>query len=173
MSGGDGEFSKFLRIRGEQSLYCRDFDQGDEIDPRSLEVPYAGAMWKSLDPAECRRRVARTPVMRICIEVDGTPVAYPLNGILDGDDVVCRVEIDSALAKSAPCRASVEADEVFDDEREGWSVIGKGRLRDVTQAIDIRAEALRRLVVTPWASGEKAVWLALSVETWTGRSLRQ
>lgn len=138
-----------------------------------MEQATAGVL-EQLAQEECLRCLETVSVGRVAFTVDGQPNILPVNYAVSDDDgsVVIRVEERSALAQTVMSLVAFEADGIDKETHRGWSVVVKGRCRDVTTSIDADAERLRRLVVSSWAPGDKAKWLAIVPKEITGRRLR-
>lgn len=131
------------------------------------------ATFSLMNTNECIKAAQTVSVGRLSVVVDEFPRIYPVNFLIDDEfGAVFRVERDSTVASVTPTNACLEIDAFDSDTQEGWSVMAIGRLHDISEAIDNHAEHLRTLHVSPWATGEKAVWLSLVPHAWTGRALR-
>ena len=81
-----------------------------------------------LDRDECLALVRHQPVGRIAI-VDGShPLVFPVNYLLDGDDVVFRTGEGTKLDLAQRAPVCFEVDEIDPATRGGWSVMIHGRL---------------------------------------------
>jgi 1-acyl-sn-glycerol-3-phosphate acyltransferase len=118
-----------------------------------------------LSAEECRRRLAGGGVGRISVVSAGVPVIRPVNFVLDGDRIVVRTG-DTEVWRAARARsaAEFEIDATRRDDHSGWSVIVSGPLEDVTDVEDHD-----RLSLLPWAPGERARFVSLSIDQVSGR----
>jgi len=124
-----------------------------------------------IDADECLRLLAEEEIGRVAVVVGATPMILPVNYALDGDAVVFRTMPGSRLDVGQG-HAAFEVDS-FDKERKaGWSVLVTGHLEAVSwyQAKDMRR--VQDLSVTPWASGDRNLWLRLRPSFITGRMVR-
>jgi uncharacterized protein len=124
-----------------------------------------------IDRDECLRLLADEEIGRLAVIAGNTPVILPVNYALDGDSVVFRTDPGTKLERGPRARASFEVDRFDSERRNGWSVVATGRLEEVT-LYDAAFERVRRLVVDPWAGGDKAHWMRLVPDRVTGRRIR-
>jgi len=124
-----------------------------------------------LDSDECRRLLAQDEVGRVAVVIGATPMIFPVNYALDGDDIVFRTLPGSRLDVGQG-HAAFEVDHFDRDQKAGWSVLVTGHLEAVSwyQANDMRR--VQALDVRPWAGGDRSVWLRLRPSFTTGRVIR-
>jgi nitroimidazol reductase NimA-like FMN-containing flavoprotein (pyridoxamine 5'-phosphate oxidase superfamily) len=101
---------------------------------------------------------------------NGQPVIRPVNYSFDrpSQSIVFRTGEGSkfqALIRSK--RAAFEVDGIDPVERTGWSVIVQGVTEEVTDPIEL--ERLGKLVLDPWAPGDRPHWFRVRAFTVTGR----
>ena len=111
-------------------------------------------------------------VGRVGVLVDSAPEIYPVNFVVDGHSVVFRTDPGSKL-RGLDRSPSVcfEADGINVDDSTGWSVLVKGRAREVTDAEELRA--VSGLPLTFWALGEKPHWVRIVPTDVTGRRIHR
>jgi uncharacterized protein len=122
---------------------------------------------------ECLRLLADDEIGRLAVIAGNTPVILPVNYALDGDSVVFRTDPGTKLDHGPRARASFEVDRFDRERRTGWSVVATGRLEEVTHYDAATFDRVRRLVVDPWAGGDKAHWMRLVPDRVTGRRIRE
>lgn len=122
-----------------------------------------------LGDEECLALLADTPVGRVGIVVEGQPLVYPVNYVLDGRSIVIRTDTGSILSGASLARVAFEIDGFEIVDRSGWSVLVQGVGHDVTDALDLTSEHLQTLEVSPWAPGPRPRLLRIDVGTVTGR----
>jgi nitroimidazol reductase NimA-like FMN-containing flavoprotein (pyridoxamine 5'-phosphate oxidase superfamily) len=119
---------------------------------------------------ECRRTLPREGVGRVVFVDARGPVALPVNYVLDHEDIVFRTEAaSSVLAATAAGRVSFEIDEIDTEARLAWSVLATGTVQRVEDPADLRH--VTWLGPTPWAEGDRDLYLRLTVQRITGRRL--
>jgi nitroimidazol reductase NimA-like FMN-containing flavoprotein (pyridoxamine 5'-phosphate oxidase superfamily) len=122
-----------------------------------------------LDEAECMALLAATPVGRVGIVLDGQPLVFPVNYVVDGHSIVVRTEVGALLSGASFAPVAFEIDSFDPALRSGWSVMIQGTGHDITDAIDLTSEHLQTLEVIPWAPGTKPRLLRIDARTITGR----
>jgi nitroimidazol reductase NimA-like FMN-containing flavoprotein (pyridoxamine 5'-phosphate oxidase superfamily) len=128
---------------------------------------------EELTVGECLALLADREVGRLAVVVEGQPVIFPVNYVLDGETVVFRNDPGSKLAHAGLDRVAFEVDELYPDDREGWSIVVTGTGREFSDAIDDASVRERSLRLAPWVGGEKAHWVRIVRAEMTGRRLRR
>jgi uncharacterized protein len=125
-----------------------------------------------IDRRTCLELVATQHVGRLAI-VDGSqPLVFPVNFLLDGDDVVFRTAVGTKLHAAGRSAACFEVDYFEPASRTGWSVMITGRLEEVTRS-DARLFArVTALSIEPWATGEHDHWMRVASRSVTGRQIQ-
>jgi nitroimidazol reductase NimA-like FMN-containing flavoprotein (pyridoxamine 5'-phosphate oxidase superfamily) len=124
-----------------------------------------------IDRDGCLALLADEVVGRVAV-VDGrTPVIFPVNYLLDGEDVVFRTDPGTKLDAASRSPACFEIDGIDRQARTGWSVVVTGRLEEVTHYDARRWVHVHGLAVDPWAGGDKQHWMRLVPGTITGRRI--
>ena len=124
-----------------------------------------------IDADECLRLLAAEEIGRVAVVVGATPMILPVNYALDGDAIAFRTMPGSRLDVGQG-HAAFEVDHFDKDLHAGWSVLVTGHLEAVSwyQAKDMRR--MQELTVTPWAGGDRHLWLRLRPSFITGRVVR-
>lgn len=125
-----------------------------------------------LSPAECWERLASVPVGRVGVLVDSAPEIYPVNHVVDGQSIVFRTDRGAKL-RGLDRNPSVcfEVDAYDPATSTGWSVLLKGRAREVTEVEEQRQ--LLRLDLRYWSVGPKPRWIRIEPAEVTGRRIRR
>src|SRR5262249_6633125 len=124
-----------------------------------------------LDSGACRRLLADEEIGRVAVVIGATPMILPVNYALDGNDIVFRTMPGSRIHVGRG-HAAFEVDEFDREKQSGWSVLVTGRLEEVTKYQSADLEHVKHLDVTPWARGERNVWMRLRPNFITGRIVR-
>lgn len=123
-----------------------------------------------LDRHECLEFLRSVPVARIGLAVSGVPVVLPVNFVLDGDAVLFRSgvgsKLDAALSSGV---VAVEADDFDVVTRTGWSVVVRGRARELVD--DAEIERASRLELEPWVTDQADHFISVSTELVSGRCI--
>ncbi|MGD0391219.1 MAG: pyridoxamine 5'-phosphate oxidase family protein [Acidimicrobiales bacterium] len=140
--------------------------------PPGRTKPSSKPILDHLDADACHGLISPGGVGRVVFVGSGGPVALPVNfQMLDGD-VVFRTEPMSELTPSlSEDRVSFEVDHLDEALAEGWSVLLQGRGHVVTDPAEL--EQVRGLPITPWAAGEREVYVRIAPVEITGRRIRQ
>ena len=126
-----------------------------------------------LDRDECLALVRHQQVGRIAIVDGGHPLVFPVNYVLEGDDVVFRTGEGTKLHVGERGAVCFEVDEVDPATRGGWSVMIHGRLEEVTSSDSARYARLASSGVQPWADGAKDHVMRVVARSITGRRIHK
>jgi len=123
-----------------------------------------------LSDSECWRLLDEHAVGRIGVLVDSAPEIYPVNYRTDGRTILFRTDPGSKLRglERSPS-VSFEIDDVEPESRTGWSVLVKGRARELVDAGEVRVASQPGL--DHWSIGAKAHWVRIEPYEVTGRQL--
>lgn len=123
-----------------------------------------------LDVDTCLRLLELHHVGRIAVNDDAGPLVVPVNYVLDRGTVVIRSDPGTKLAATEQRdRAAFEVDGIDEKRRLGWSVLVRGRLREIDDEEEL--DRLRDLPLDPFVGGEKAHYLRLDSSSITGRRI--
>jgi transcriptional regulator with XRE-family HTH domain len=125
-----------------------------------------------LTAAQCQVLIAAGGVGRFLFVQEGRgPVAIPVNFKMDGADVIFRTSDSSTAAEGISQKpVSFDVDHLDDALGEGWSVLLTGTASVVTGAAE--TSSVEALDITPWADGDRGVYVRLSPSQVTGRRIR-
>ncbi len=127
---------------------------------------------EELSVAECMDYLAGAQVGRVAVVVDGHPAIFPVNYILDGEQILYRTEEDTDLSKAGLTSVAFEIDHLDETSRQGWSVLVQGRADDIGDTIDGTSQRLRRRTLDTWAPGVRDRWFVVRSSKITGRRIR-
>jgi transcriptional regulator with XRE-family HTH domain len=149
-----------------------DFLTGSRVEvPPGRSDPTGRPLLEVLDRAECVERIRPGGVGRVVFVEDRGPVALPVNyRTLEGSVVfrtALNLELDLALGRGP---VSFEVDHIDEALVEGWSVLVSGWGHVVVAADELRL--VQTLGVTPWAGGERDIYVRIVPTTHTGRRIR-
>jgi nitroimidazol reductase NimA-like FMN-containing flavoprotein (pyridoxamine 5'-phosphate oxidase superfamily) len=128
-----------------------------------------GRTWMEiLSPPRCWELMSAQKVGRIGVLVDSAPEIYPVNYAVDGKTIVFRADVGSKLRGLNRSPAVCFEVDLFDaEQRSGWSVLVKGRARELSTSAEVKgAEALG---LQSWAIGRKVHWIRIDPTEVTGR----
>ncbi|MER5352130.1 pyridoxamine 5'-phosphate oxidase family protein [Kitasatospora sp. NPDC002551] len=130
--------------------------------PRPLLMP--------LSEPECWVLVGTHGVGRVGLPGTPAPVVLPVNYLVDGRTIVYHTSPRSAAAAADGSPVSFQADHIDDRLSEGWSVLMLGAAHRIDDAGEERRLA-RLPGATPWAGGDRPLWLRIRPDEVTGRRL--
>lgn len=129
----------------------------------------AGNVLEVLDEAQSLALLGSAEVGRVGVVVDGQPLIFPVNHVLEGRSIIVRTDSARMLSGASLAKVAFEADGFDAGARSGWTVLVEGIGNDVTEALDETSERLQAVPVTPWAPGPKPRLLRIDVRSITGR----
>jgi nitroimidazol reductase NimA-like FMN-containing flavoprotein (pyridoxamine 5'-phosphate oxidase superfamily) len=126
---------------------------------------------RMLDPDECLELISRGGVGRVALSTPTGPEIFPVNFVVDARAIVFRTSPYSVLGTySWGGEIAFEADEIFPDERQGWSVVAHGRGGIISGLADLeRLRSMRQ--PEPWAAGTRPLYIRLTWSRISGRAL--
>jgi len=143
----------------------------DDLDG-SAAHPSMVAYVEPVSRNECLNMLARTSVGRLGLVVQREPVIVPVKYGLDGDHILFRTPPASTLAGVTAATVAFEIDHLDASQRAGWSVLVRGWVEDITDAVDATSQRLRRLPVATWDPDGDRRWYVISPRAITGRRIR-
>ncbi|MER5518372.1 pyridoxamine 5'-phosphate oxidase family protein [Streptomyces sp. NPDC002763] len=123
-----------------------------------------------LNPPECRALLGSHGVGRLGVDTASGPVVVPVNYTVVDGAIVFRTADDATPAMAPGCQVAFEVDRIDDAFSQGWSVLVRGPARRVSDT-----EEVRRLSAsvhsTPWAGGDRDLWVRIEPRSVTGRRI--
>ncbi len=119
----------------------------------------------------CEELLRSTSVGRLAFVADGDVVVIPVNYRYHEGTIVIRTAVGSKLEAAArQAQMTFEIDDWDNASQVGWSVLVKGRAREVLS--DDEAADLMQLGLRPWADASgKRRWLRIRPDEITGRKI--
>jgi nitroimidazol reductase NimA-like FMN-containing flavoprotein (pyridoxamine 5'-phosphate oxidase superfamily) len=131
-----------------------------------MTSPEARSTLEVIPYDECVDLLAEGDVGRLGGTWDGEPHIVPLNYRWDGTGVVFRTDPGVTLQSIVDGVVVFEVDALDRSARTGWSVIVRGRSREI-EASDDAGTA----VPAPWAPGAREHWVRITPSAITGRRI--
>ncbi|MEV6020196.1 MULTISPECIES: DUF1918 domain-containing protein [unclassified Streptomyces] len=126
---------------------------------------------RDLGPDECRTLLSTHGVGRVSVSApDGHPAVVPVNYEVVDDAIAFRTAPGSVTAAAAGAEVAFEVDHVDDALSRGWSVLVIGSADVVTDA-EVADRLTRHAHATPWAGGEREMWISIRPTRLTGRRI--
>ena len=121
-----------------------------------------------LTEAECWSLLNQHVVARLAVDIAGRPDIFPINYVVDGDGIVFRTGPGTKLAASVLGRGvAFEIDGYDPIAGDAWSVVAKGRARQVEHMIEyFEADDLP---LFPWHASPKPDIVRIEPDEITGR----
>jgi hypothetical protein len=107
---------------------------------------------------------------RLAVTTRTGPVIVPVNYSVVEGAVVFRTAPGTTPAEAAGTQVAFEVDHIDEALSQGWSVLVRGRARVVTDPDAIR-ELSDRAFSTPWAGGDRDVWVSIDLVSISGRRI--
>jgi nitroimidazol reductase NimA-like FMN-containing flavoprotein (pyridoxamine 5'-phosphate oxidase superfamily) len=118
---------------------------------------------------ECWRLLASVSLGRVVFTMGALPAIRPVNHLVDGDAIIIRSHLGSAITAHASEIGGVvvcyEADVLDPNQHTGWSVIATGTAQLVTDPAAISQYQQR---LEPWAAGQMDQVIAITPQILTG-----
>lgn len=125
---------------------------------------------QDLSDNECLDLLARHSLGRLALVIDGKPMIYPVNYVLEGESVVIRTAPGAKLDHAPLSAVAFEVDDADPAGAWGWSVVVQGPCFDVSSSVDELSQRVRSLPLHPWVSGAHEHWLRIAIRHLSGRS---
>jgi hypothetical protein len=127
---------------------------------------------EKLSPDQCLELLSSHDLGRISLVIGDQPEIFPVNYAVDRSIVVFRVAPGTKPSLTTNRRIAFEVDEL--DSRAGiaWSVMVKGRVRDVTTSKDPFTAFLRTAGIKAAPPGDHPLWMAIYPSEISGRRFR-
>lgn len=123
-----------------------------------------------LERAECETLLHAADTGRVAFANGQFPMILPVNFVMADDLVVFRTGVGTKLANIPMQPVAFEIDGRTTDG--AWSVVVVGHAREVTTALGPRYDALRASHLETVAPGPKMYWIAIEIESISGRAFR-
>jgi len=126
---------------------------------------------RALSSAECLARLRTATVGRVAVCTPDGPHIVPVNYALDAASVVFRTSPYSLVGTHGWDRQlAFEVDHIDAERKEAWSVLAKGRGVLVEEEAELERIG-RACDPTPWADGERMLYIRLRWAELEGREL--
>ena len=122
----------------------------------------------ALDQHECWELLRSADVGRLAVSILERPDIFPVNHVVDHGRIVFRTAAGTKLAAAVLGRAvAFEVDGYDPDAGEAWSVVVKGRARELEAMQDVFDAC--DLPLFPWSYGAKPRFVRIEPDSVTGR----
>ncbi|MER6787268.1 DUF1918 domain-containing protein [Streptomyces sp. NPDC000658] len=126
---------------------------------------------RDIGPEECRTLLSTHGVGRIAVSAsDGRPAVVPVNYDVIDDAIVFRTAPNLTPAAAVGTEVAFEVDHMDEALSQGWSVLAVGPASVVTEPDAVRTLS-EHAHSTPWAGGEREMWVSIRPAHLTGRRI--
>lgn len=162
--------SFMLRVADALETTAARLRGGDSGRPPGIGRAAAHPVLSELGAEESLALLSDHGVGRIALTTDEGPVVLPVNyDVVDGA-VVYRTTESGTAALAAGRDVAFEVDRIDDAMSEGWSVLVSGPAAEVTDTLTL-TDLRRRAHTSPWAGGERHLWMRIEPVRVTGRRI--
>jgi uncharacterized protein len=124
-----------------------------------------------LSRSECEKLLAEHSVGRVGLTAPNGPQILPVTYAYHGKTVVFRTSPYGVLSTlERHTRVAFEIDDIDEERESGWSVLVLGSAERVTEQYTL--STLWKEGPVPWASGTRNLFIAITPDSITGRSVR-
>ncbi|WTG93969.1 pyridoxamine 5'-phosphate oxidase family protein [Kitasatospora sp. NBC_01560] len=143
---------------------------GPDLPPGRASAA-AHPVLEELARSECWERLSTDGVGRVALGTATGPVVLPVNyWVLDGT-LIFRTAADGPLAAAVGRRVAFEVDRIDEALRTGWSVLATGDAHRIDDRPAL-AHLKQRDKPSPWAGGERELWVRITPTELSGRVIR-
>jgi len=140
---------------------------GGQLPPGHL--PLAGnPVHGRLTLAECRRLIKPGGIGRVAVATASGIAVLPVNFTVVANTIVIRTGSGTLIAGHAFDDVAFEVDHVDEALGQGWSVLVRGPAHRVAHPDELR-QLRERAALTPWAGGERDVYIRILPVQVSGR----
>jgi len=163
--------SALLRLSAALETTAEALSGGGFLAPPGHALPLARPILEPLGYDECQGLISAGGVGRLVFTEFGRPVAIPVQFKMLGGDVVFRTAASTSFDAAVEVGVvSFEVDRIDDALAEGWSVLLSGEVHVISDARELKLA--QDLKVTPWAGGERDIYVRIATQRVTGRRVR-
>ncbi len=124
-----------------------------------------------LSDEECRRRLEAGTIGRVAWNTVDGPQVLPVTYTVHNNAIVFRTAAYGPMADLRHVRrVAFEIDELDTETRTGWSVMVSGQSRAAAKADEL-VELWSKADPVPWAPGTRNLFIEISLDQLSGRSI--
>lgn len=168
--GAAPDAGALLRLAGVLETTVTELSGGHAGLPPGPGRAAANPRFTDLSAEECRVLLGTHGVGRLAVSTPSGPVIVPVNYSVVGGAIVFRTAPGTAPSQASGRQVAFEVDRIDDAFSQGWSVLVRGRARAVTDPDAVRLLA-DRAYSTPWAGGQRDLWIGIDPLVVTGRRI--
>ncbi|MEZ0090909.1 helix-turn-helix domain-containing protein [Streptacidiphilus sp. EB129] len=174
---GEIDVSGLLRLAGALNTTLSELLGGSADLPPGRAGAKGKPVLEELGTQECWARLSERGVGRLGFSTAEGPVVLPVNYQVMDRGIVYRTAPGTVPAAAVGHRVAFEVDHIDDALSQGWSVLVVGHAQARPAAPDDGGNAgpdpsPPPAGPTPWAGGQRDLWVRISPDTLTGRIIR-
>ncbi|MFF4350056.1 helix-turn-helix domain-containing protein [Streptomyces sp. NPDC001530] len=162
--------ASLLRLAAALETTVVELTGGDADLPPAVGRAGRHPKFTELSTRECRDLLSTHGVGRVAVHTASGPVIVPVNYTVIEEAIVFRTDPRATPSQASGSQVAFEVDRIDGAFSQGWSVLVRGHAHAVTDP-----EALRRLeeqaYSTPWAGGQRDLWIRIDPLSITGRRI--
>ncbi|GHK05059.1 helix-turn-helix domain-containing protein [Streptomyces sp. NPDC003753] len=162
--------STLLRLAGALETTVLELTGGDVDLPPGLGQAGGHPKFTELSIRECRDLLCTHGVGRLAVPTESGPVIVPVNYGVVGGSIVFRTAPEAVPSQAADSQVAFEVDRIDGSFSQGWSVLVCGHARTVTDPDSVR-RLEEQAYSTPWAGGQRDLWIRIDPHRITGRRI--
>jgi len=140
---------------------------GGQVPPGHL--PLVGTpVERRLTVAECRQLIRPGGIGRIAVTTASGIAVLPVNFAFVANTIVIRTGSGTLIEAHAYDDVAFEVDHIDEALGQGWSVLVRGPAHHVAHPDELR-QVRRRAAITPWAGGQREVYVRILPVQVSGR----
>ncbi|MFH8448067.1 pyridoxamine 5'-phosphate oxidase family protein [Streptomyces fungicidicus] len=167
---GDPSLATLVRLAAALGTSVQALRGGGVDLPPGRGVALLRPELRELEPEECRALLSTHGVGRVAVTTAEGPAVVPVNYEVVDDAIVFRTVPGAVPAAAVGAEVAFEVDRVDEAMSRGWSVLAVGPARAVTEPGEAR-RLTERAHTTPWAGGERELWVSIRPARLTGRRI--
>ncbi|MFJ3981906.1 pyridoxamine 5'-phosphate oxidase family protein [Streptomyces fungicidicus] len=167
---GDPSLATLVRLAAALGTSVQALRGGGVDLPPGRGVALLRPELRELEPEECRALLSTHGVGRVAVTTAEGPAVVPVNYEVVDDAIVFRTVPGAVPAAAVGAEVAFEVDRVDEAMSRGWSVLAVGPARAVTEPGEAR-RLTKRAHTTPWAGGERELWVSIRPARLTGRRI--
>ncbi|MER6750427.1 pyridoxamine 5'-phosphate oxidase family protein [Streptomyces fungicidicus] len=167
---GDPSLATLVRLAAALGTSVQALRGGGVDLPPGRGVALLHPELRDLEPEECRALLSTHGVGRVAVTTAEGPAVVPVNYEVVDDAIVFRTVPGALPAAAVGAEVAFEVDRVDEAMSRGWSVLAVGPARAVTEPGEAR-RLTERAHTTPWAGGERELWVSIRPARLTGRRI--
>jgi nucleotide-binding universal stress UspA family protein/transcriptional regulator with XRE-family HTH domain len=140
---------------------------GGQAPPRQGQLE-GGLATEKLTAGECRRLLAPGGIGRVAVATASGLAVLPVNFAMVAGTIVFRTGGGTLIAAHCADDVAFEVDHIDESLGQAWSVLVRGPAHRVAQPGELH-NLLEQVTVTPWAGGEREVYIRIVPARISGR----